>query len=163
MKRFVMVLAASLVLAACSLGADTPDPPPVVGWEEFMALTRRVEVLERAAGIREVPTVAAPRTSSTVIPPGHHAHTRTDGTTLVHADSSRGDPAAHAGVAWPWVVTGLPGQTVQSSLPSGEATATRSEVFEYRIQSRSQSCPGGVCPAPSSSREFRPFGGLFRR
>lgn len=66
------------------------------------------------------------------IPPGYHAHTRTDGTTFVHGDENFGDPAAHAGVARPWPKTGFPGQTV--------------EVNGNTAVLAADPCPNGICP-----------------
>lgn len=57
--------------------------------------------------------------SLTVVPPGHHAHVTTDGRTIVHGDWNYGNPAAHAGVAYPWPKVAFPGQAVPTFCPPG--------------------------------------------
>jgi hypothetical protein len=47
-----------------------------------------------------------------VVPAGHHAHRTLDGRTVIHGDWNVGDPAAHAGIPWPWPKTAFAGQTV---------------------------------------------------
>lgn len=76
------------------------------------------------------PSAAAPAASAvaSVVPLGFHAHTKIDGTTIVHSDDNFGSASAHAGVALPWPKTAFAGQTIVSS------------------------CPGGVCPTPQSAR-----------
>lgn len=50
-----------------------------------------------------------------LIPPGHHAHRRADGTVIVHADTNYGNAAAHAGVVWPWPKVGYAGQVMRTA------------------------------------------------
>lgn len=97
------------------------------------------------AGFVEVSTPSAPGDfakpalvkRAIVVPPGHHAHTRADGSTFIHGDENYGDPAAHAGVARPWPKTGFPGQTVivDEAVLNAPASVLAGD-----------SCPGGVCP-----------------
>lgn len=91
------------------------------------------------AGFVEVgpttPTVTVKR--AVVIPPGHHAHTRADGSVFIHGDENFGDPSAHAGVARPWPKTGFPGQTV--IVDKGTLDAPASILT-------ADPCPEGVCP-----------------
>lgn len=56
-----------------------------------------------------------------VIPPGFHAHRRTDGTVLIHADGNLNDPNAHAGVASPWVQIAGAGERVPADLTKAAA------------------------------------------
>lgn len=66
-----------------------------------------------SAGTPAVPYVPIkPAARPVTIPPGFHAHTRTDGTVIVHSDSNLGKVGPHEGVAYPWPKTGRPGQTV---------------------------------------------------
>lgn len=81
------------------------------------------------------PSIAVKR--AVVVPPGHHAHTRADGSTFIHGDENYGDPAAHAGVARPWPKTGFPGQTVIVDEVVSNAPASILAA---------DPCPGGVCP-----------------
>jgi len=46
------------------------------------------------------------------IPPGYHAHTRTDGSVFIHGNENVGNAEAHAGVERPWPKTGVAGDTV---------------------------------------------------
>lgn len=78
--------------ALVAMAADsTPDPPPV-----------------RNA----VPDPPAVVSALRIVPPGHHAHQRTDGTIIIHSDSNHGNADAHRGVPWPWPKTAFPGQRV---------------------------------------------------
>jgi len=91
------------------------------------------------AGFVEVGPPAAPVTvkRAVVIPPGHHAHTRADGSTFIHGDENFGNPAAHTGVSRPWPKTGFPGQTVIVDEVVSNAPASILAA---------DPCPGGVCP-----------------
>ena len=95
------------------------------------ALRREVaELRALVAGAKPAPVTVLPvpkPVPATVIPAGYHAHTKIDGTTIVHADSNFGDPVAHAGVPYPWPKTGFPGQVVAGPCPGGV-------------------CPTGTCP-----------------
>lgn len=64
--------------------------------------------------VNKCPPVVVNKTApvSEVIPPGHHAHRKADGTVIVHADSNFGNAAAHAGIVWPWPKVGYAGQVV---------------------------------------------------
>lgn len=57
-------------------------------------------------------TVPAPQVTAVIVPPGHHAHRATDGRVIIHGDWNHGDPAAHAGVPYPWPKVAFPGQAV---------------------------------------------------
>lgn len=82
-------------------------------------------------------TASATVKRAVVIPPGHHAHTRADGSVFIHGDENFGNPAAHAGVVRPWPKTGFPGQTV--IVDEGVLDAPASILA-------ADPCPGGVCP-----------------
>lgn len=69
--------------------------------------------------VNKCPPVVVNKTAE-VIPPGHHSHVTTDGRTIVHADSNYGNAAAHAGIAYPWLIVGRPGQVVRVVCPVGK-------------------------------------------
>lgn len=118
----------------------------IVCWAVFAGLLLADEGKSRglaawawASACANAPTKIVP-----TIPPGYHAHRRTDGTVLIHADDNLGDPNAHAGVASPWVqIAGagdkLPADTVSSQAvyssggcPSGNCPTSRSSIFRRR-------------------------------
>lgn len=106
--------------------ALAPSSPPTFTVENKCSPVAAFAVTNRcAATAKAVP-------AATVVPTGFHAHTTTDGRTVVHADSNFGNAAAHAGIAWPWPKTATAGQVVQYALPT------------YQFQS----CPNGQCPQP---------------
>lgn len=63
------------------------------------------------------------KTTAQFIPPGYHAHRRTDGTVLIHACNNLNDPNAHAGVASPWVQIAGAGDKVPADLSTQKAAA----------------------------------------
>lgn len=63
----------------------------------------------------------APTKIVATIPPGYHAHRRTDGTVLIHADHNAGDPNAHTGVSSPWIQIAGAGDKVPADLPKAAA------------------------------------------
>lgn len=92
-----------------------------------------------------------PAVTAQVIPPGFHAHRKTDGMVIVHGDENYGSAAAHAGIERPWPKIAVAGQVVQSAnvVPQAVSNST---------------CPGGNCPQQSQS-DYRPglFGRIFNR
>lgn len=67
-----------------------------------------------------------------VVPPGHHAHVRLDGTVVIHGNENLGNAAAHAGIARPWVRTAEAGQVVRVAAPA--------------FRTYTLPCPDGRCP-----------------
>lgn len=106
-----------MLLLTLILAAGQPDRDP-------LPLKRDPKPLAAAAGPPAAP--AAP----TIIPPGMHAHRRTDGTILVHGNQNLGSAPAHAGVPRPWIRIGEAGQPV----PPARITPA-------------SNCPGDNCPA----------------
>lgn len=70
------------------------------------------------------------------IPPGYHAHTKEDGTVIVHSDANVGKAGPHEGIAHPWPKTGYAGQTVLVDDDNFVAAAPLGDP-----------CPNGRCPA----------------
>lgn len=114
--------------------ARLPAEPPVAWEKRLTDLEKRVDALEGKA------KVAAPTATTMVIPPGFHAHTRTDGSVFVHSDALNNDAAAHAGVPWPWHKTAVAGQTVTTT------TATTATA----------PLPAGVFVSPMTGRTYVP-------
>jgi hypothetical protein len=75
----------------------------------------------------------------TVVPPGHHAHVKQDGTVIVHGNENMGNHEAHAGIAYPYVRIAEAGQPVPTS-------QTQSYNYQSTYSYQSSSCPNGVCP-----------------
>jgi hypothetical protein len=159
LKSLFAIAALALAVPFACAEADpppvaTPDPPRI---EKRVAdLEAKVAELERALGLRTVSPapvivpVSSPAFGSQVVPPGHHAHQRSDGTIIVHGDWNHGDPVAHQGVPHPWPKIAVAGQVVPQSFALPGASFG---------SSYGSACPGGSCPAPQSYS--RP--GLFRR
>lgn len=93
--------------------------------------------------------VVAQAAAPAVIPPGMHAHRKTDGTVLIHGNDHRGDPNAHAGVSPPWVVIATEGQPVPAAAP----------VYQSAPVAQA-GCPNGQCP---TARTYVPATGIFGR
>lgn len=110
-----------------------PASPPAFTVENKCSPDPAFTVTNRCSA----PTKAAP--AVTVVPPGFHAHTTTDGRTIVHADTNFGNAAAHAGVAYPWPKTATAGQTVNAAQPA----------VQYALPV--SSCPNGQCPAQQTT------------
>lgn len=91
------------------------------------------------------PKVSASPPSAIVVPPGHHAHRRSDGTVYTHGNENVGNAAAHQGVPLPWPRIAEAGQTVTTS-------TTAATVQTYTIQQ--SSCPNGVCPTSGGSSRW---------
>lgn len=121
-------LAVVLGLAAAATAADPPKAfTPPVAWDEARIQKIEKDVAELKAALKPETAAAARPVATTagstqVVPAGHHAHTRTDGTTIIHPDHTGNDAAAHAGVAWPWYKSAVAGQTV-TNVVSGPAVA----------------------------------------
>lgn len=80
----------------------------------------------------------SPEPASVVVPRGMHAHTKTDGTTIVHGDENWGDPVAHEGVEWPWNKSAVAGQVVAQPGP----VVKTAQVVRYVTRTI---CENGVC------------------
>lgn len=125
MKRMLLILFAMIAVAFLAGSASA------------------VEYKWTGDGFVEVNTdpVVPPRRTAVVVPAGHHAHTRIDGTTFIHGDENYGLAAPHAGVERPWPKTGLPGQTVIVDEPLAVTIPKSTDVFA------AADCPNGRCPA----------------
>lgn len=183
--------------AAAQQPAATPDPSPVIarldGHDLAIAqLKAEVEALKArlttppparvVASAAVAPVVTPPpvpvritqASFSGIVPPGMHAHRRVDGSVFVHSHANLNDPAAHAGVAPPWVQIAQAGEYVPPQPVAGFAPAAVTGAVTYQpvpafgtfstVTHSSGSfggCPGGVCPAQQSSPGL--FGRVFGR
>lgn len=83
--------------------------------------------------------LAAKVKTAVTIPPGFHAHTKEDGTVIVHSDKNKGKAGPHEGVAHPWHKSGYAGDTVLVDVNSPSAEGSIYTVL-------ADPCPNGVCP-----------------
>lgn len=129
--------------------ADAQEAPEWATSSRVAALEKRVAALEHKA-FGETKAVAP-----TIVPKGHHAHQLADGSTLIHADSNRGNAAAHAGVVSfggeKWPKTAVAGQVVPS-----ESTANPSELQTFAVQT------AWTESRPTFKEKRGLFGGLFK-
>ena len=80
--------------------------------------------------------VALKTKHAVTIPPGYHAHTKEDGTVIVHSDSNVGKAGPHEGIAHPWPKSGYAGQTVMVD----------DDNFIVAAPAFGDPCPNGRCP-----------------
>ncbi len=154
-----------LILLASIAAPPEPkaiDPAVAMAWanntdSRVSELEARVRRLESMLGV-PAPVVARVA-SSVVVPPGMHAHTKADGTVIIHGDENFGNAAAHAGISHPWPKTAVAGQVVQTTATAPVAATSR---YTSSYSQTTSSCPAGGCP-PQSSGRWEPFGGVFRR
>lgn len=73
------------------------------------------------------------------IPKGFHAHTKADGTVIVHSDENVGDAKAHEGIVHPWKKAARGGETL---LVNDNAVA----VAAPNPFAAADPCPNGRCP-----------------
>ncbi len=159
MKAVILSLMIFVSLTSFAQGANfylQPDgsvtttavakPPPTSTDERIAELERKVRMLEGQIyaltdpKVRPSPAIAvAPQ--AVVVPPGQHAHRRSDGTVFTHGNENVGNAAAHVGVPIPWPRIAEAGQTVSTGSTTQTAT-----MQTYSIQQSSSNCPGGVCP-----------------
>lgn len=88
-------------------------------------------------------------TTNIVVPAGHHAHRRIDGTVYTHGNENLGNAAAHSGVQYPWPRIAEAGQSVIVTQPAVQPVPY---TTPYTIQS---SCPGGNCPTQYSGGQSK--------
>lgn len=177
--KWLCVLGMSVVFASLVM-ADPPKlrgqelPPPIdqrvaaletdnasTQWRLRQVEAQLHELAERLDGPAVAPASRAARPAAvpTVVPPGFHAHTTTDGRVIVHSDANRGNDAAHAGVPWPYYKSATAGQAVYveaggyaAAVPVAyQATpvvyaqpAVRAGPVRRLFGARS--CPAGGCP-----------------
>lgn len=113
MKLLLSLVALLLCLTTVQADADSDAKAALAlansNAKRLLDLEKKVEDLQKQV---EQPKEVK-KSNTVVIPPGYHAHTKTDGTRIVHADSTGNNAAAHEGVEWPWYKTGFPGQTIE--------------------------------------------------
>lgn len=82
-------------------------------WCETVLVDEGTPIPPNASNVKlvSIPAQAEQRQAVT-IPPGFHAHTRTDGSTFIHGNENFGLAGPHEGVAPPWKKSGVAGQTV---------------------------------------------------
>lgn len=164
--KWLCVLGMSVVFASLVM-ADPPKlrgqelPPPIdqrvaaletdnasTQWRLRQVEAQLHELAERLDGPAVAPASRAARPAAvpTVVPPGFHAHTTTDGRVIVHSDTNHGNAAAHAGVQWPWPKVAYAGQVVASSTTVTAATSAPLAVA---------SCPAGGCQTAARAGPVR--------
>lgn len=136
--------------------AIVATPPPTSAEARIAELERKVRYLEGQMYAlsdpknRPHPQALTPTPTGergiphVVVPPGQHAHRRSDGTVFTHGNENVGNAAAHEGVPHPWPRIAEAGQTVSTGSTTQTAT-----MQTYSIQ-QSSSCPNGVCPTQRS-------------
>lgn len=136
--KIIAIAAVALTVMAVHASAAElyvpPKAPPVDEVQDArldahdVAMARileRLENLEIIAGaiIDKQPPLKAPRvmatapvvrSTSVVVPPGHHAHETVTGEVIIHGNENMGSAAAHAGIARPWVRIAEAGEVVSS-------------------------------------------------
>jgi hypothetical protein len=102
----------------------------------------------------------------TVVPAGHHAHRKIDGSIVIHGDWNYGSASAHQGIARPWPKIAVAGQTVPQPMQGPPVRYVVTEKREVRAAApltarywkdglqwpSTPSCPNGVCPRKTSPR-----------